>query len=62
MINLVADRYCPTWTKLTWWDRLLRRKPKRLVFRMPDGTLVCSAETKAFYEANTMLPIEFRDS
>jgi hypothetical protein len=59
--QLRADPYCPTWAKLSWWDRLWRKSPERLVFKLPDGTFVCSAETKSYYERNAYGPLIYRD-
>lgn len=50
--QLHPDRNCPTWSRPTWWERLLRRKPERVVYMLPDQTFVCSFETKAWYEAH----------
>lgn len=59
---IVADRLCPTWSRLTWWDKLLRRKPHRVVFRMPDGVLICSQDTKDFYERSLPIVIPYQES
>ncbi len=55
---IIADSHCPTWTKLSWWDRLLRKKPNRVMLKMPGGVFVCSPETKEHYEKSmpTMIP------
>ncbi len=57
---LIADRNCPTWSRLTWWDRLLRRKPTRVAYMLPDRTIIVSPATKEFYEKNRYEVIRFQ--
>ncbi len=57
----IADRNCPTWSRLTWWDKLLRRKPSRVAFKMPDNTIIVSAETKEHYEKTKEWLVSYKD-
>ena len=60
MPTFIADRFCPTWVKQTWWDRLWRRPRQRRAYILLDGRIICSFETAAFYAANPYLPIYYQ--